>query len=321
MRRRTRLTLLSALVATSCAPVRVAETQPPASIAWPPQDPRVRLEAILERRGERGLLSLLSGSGRGPALQRPYGLAWRDRDLLVADPGGRRILRVRPGGRAVASPEGLLGAVTAVASCRDGVVTTDSEAGRVGLLGEDLRLSKWLAEGLHRPTGVACGEDAIFVAETAEHRILTLMRDGTRRVWGGRGAEPGRFNFPTALAAAGAELLVGDTLNFRVQRLDAATGVCRGAFGRLGDGFGDMPRLKGLAVDPRGVIWVSDAHLDSVSLYDQEGALLMSLGSTGSEPGRFSFPAGIAAHADGRVAVADSLNGRIQILRGVTPAR
>ena len=35
--------------------------------------------------------------------------------------------------------------------------------------------------------------------------------------------------------------------------------------------------------------------------------------STGAEPGRFSFPAGIAAHPDGRVAVVDSFNLRLQI--------
>jgi hypothetical protein len=45
----------------------------------------------------------------------------------------------------------------------------------------------------------------------------------------------------------------------------------------------------------------------------------MSLGRTGTEPGEFSFPAGIAAHPDGRVAVVDSLNRRLQVFRVLAP--
>ena len=80
-----------------------------------------------------------------------------------------------------------------------------------------------------------------------------------------------------------------------------------------------MPRLKSVAVDAQGHLWVSDAHLDRVSLYDDRGALLISIGGRGDEPGRFSFPAGIAAHADGRVAVVDSLNRRVQLFRVTGP--
>ena len=61
-----------------------------------------------------------------------------------------------------------------------------------------------------------------------------------------------------------------------------------------------------------------DALTDiTFTLYDGDGTLLVSLGGTGSEPGRFSFPAGIAAHPDGRVVVADSLNRRLQIFSPV----
>ena len=64
-----------------------------------------------------------------------------------------------------------------------------------------------------------------------------------------------------------------------------------------------------------GNLWVSDAHLDQVALYRGDGTFLTSVGGSGSEPGQFSFPAGIAAHEDGRVAVVDSLNQRIQIFK------
>ena len=60
---------------------------------------------------------------------------------------------------------------------------------------------------------------------------------------------------------------------------------------------------------------MSDAHLDQVSIYTAEGQLLLSLGRSGSAPGEFAFPAGVAAHPDGRVAVADALNRRVQVFR------
>ena len=78
-----------------------------------------------------------------------------------------------------------------------------------------------------------------------------------------------------------------------------------------------MPRLKGLAVDAHGRIWITDAYLDQVALYDRQGRHLMSFGGAGTGPGEFAFPAGIAAHHDGRVAIVDSLNQRIQVFRSL----
>jgi sugar lactone lactonase YvrE len=202
-----------------------------------------------------------------------------------------------------------------VATCGNEIVASDSESGRVARFDAELRRAGWLAQGLERPTGLACDADTVWVVETGAHRILALGRDGSRRTIGSRGTGDGQFNFPVALARTPDGLLVGDTLNFRVQRLDPASGRFLGAFGRLGDASGDTPRLKGLAVDAAGHVWASDAQLDQVSLYTPGGELLLTLGRTGSGPGEFSFPAGLAAHPDGRVAVAESLGRRVQVFR------
>jgi hypothetical protein len=83
----------------------------------------------------------------------------------------------------------------------------------------------------------------------------------------------------------------------------------------LGDSSGETPRIKGIAVDGNGNLWVSDALLDQVSIFNQNGEYLMRLGESGAEPGKLSFPAGVSAHSDGRVAIVDSLNRRVQIFR------
>jgi len=170
-------------------------------------------------------------------------------------------------------------------------------------------------EGLNRPTGVACAEGRIFVVETGAHRVLVREADGSRWSIGGRGDAAGELNFPTAVAVAAGSLWVGDTLNFRVQRFDAVSGEALGSFGQLGDAPGQTPRLKGLAVDAAGHLWVSDALLDRLSIYSPQGRLLISLGRPGAAPGELAFPAGVAAHPDGRVVVVDSFNRRLQIFK------
>ncbi len=135
------------------------------------------------------------------------------------------------------------------------------------------------------------------------------------RVLGGRGDGVGQFNYPTVIAPGLGKLWVGDTLNFRVQGFQPLTGEFSSSFGRLGDSPGEMPRLKGLAIDADGRLWISDAHLEQIAIYSQDGVFLTALGGPGRGPGDFSFPAGLAAHPDGRMAVVDSLNRRLQIFR------
>jgi len=246
---------------------------------------------------------------------RPYGIAWDGRDLLVADPGAGRVVRVTPSGRVRYSRRGAFASPIGVAVCLAGIVVTDSRVGRVALLDGNLRLVRWLAGGLERPTGVACSGGRVVIAETGAHRLVVLSGDGRRREIGGRGTIPGRFNFPVALAADGETVWVGDTLNFRLQRIGLTSGRPLAAFGRLGDSPGELPRIKGVAVDSNGYLWVTEERLDQVVLYRRDGTLLMTFGGSGSAPGRFSFPAGIAAAPNGTVAVVDSLNRRIQVFR------
>lgn len=289
-------------------------------LAWPADAPRVRLDRVLNPQGDRSgrLLSLVTGQPREPVLQRPYGVAWDGDALLLTDPGAGAVLRIGAEGRVLAANRSALTSPIGVASCPQGIVVTDSERGDLVLLDRHLEVADRLATGLARPTGVACSATEIFVAETGAHRILVLS-GGERRVLGRRGSGAGEFNFPTSLAFDAGDLWVGDTLNFRVQRIDAATGTARESFGRLGDTAGEMPRLKGVAVDGAGQLWVTDALLDAVSMFSSDGTYLLSVGANGDAPGQFSFPAGVAASSSGELAVVDSFNRRVQIFRLVTP--
>jgi hypothetical protein len=45
------------------------------------------------------------------------------------------------------------------------------------------------------------------------------------------------------------------------------------------------------------------------------GQFLLNIGETGTGPGQFGLPAGVAIGGDGRIYVADSYNHRVQIFK------
>ncbi len=308
------------LAVSGCGGHRVLNDRSPIDLAWPEDDPRIKLQRIIDlretsARGGGRILQWLGGKREAPLFQRPYAVAWDGEAVLFTDPDLGRVARIDQRGRITLSPRDEFVHPIGVAVCPQGIVVSDSGTGKVALLDRDLNRTRWLAVDLSRPTGIVCDDERIFLVETAAHRIRVLGPDGEQHSLGRRGAAPGEFNFPATIALDDGTLLVGDTLNFRVQRLDMSTGGSLQVFGQLGDAPGETPRIKGVAVDAAGRLWVSDAILDRVSLYRQDGTLLVSIGGTGTAPGRFSFPAGIAAHPDGRVVVVDSLNRRLQIFR------
>ena len=105
-----------------------------------------------------------------------------------------------------------------------------------------------------------------------------------------------------------------DSLNFRVQHLDAA-GNFISSFGHAGDGAGEFDKPKGIVVDAKNRVWVVEGRSDRVQAYDADGQMLFTFGNTGSAPGQFFLPTGIALDQEGRIYVADGQNGRVEIFR------
>ena len=74
----------------------------------------------------------------------------------------------------------------------------------------------------------------------------------------------------------------------------------------------DVPRLGNS--DSCGRILVADSGNDRVQAFDSLGRFVTDFGSSGSGPGQFNNPQGLAVHSSGRVIVADSGNDRLQLL-------
>lgn len=255
-------------------------------------------------------------AGRAP-LQRPFGLAAWDRNLLVADPDGRQVLRIRwrtgdveplnCRDRAWSMPLALAVAADGTVWVADGgagVVVRREPSGQCRVLGEGT---------LGRPSGIAMSGNVAYVVNPPKHAVWRLGLDGTvLGKLGERGSGEGQFNFPTGIVAlSDGSLLVVDALNFRVVRLDP-TGKPLSTFGEAGDGGGAFARPKAVTVDESGNIYVSDAQNDVVLVYGPAGIFALAVGGSGQGPGQFSLPAGLAV-SEGYLFVADSYNHRIGI--------
>lgn len=115
--------------------------------------------------------------------------------------------------------------------------------------------------------------------------------------------------------AQNGELLV--THGNTVMRLNASTGAVIGS-------FGSFQKAHGIAVDATGAIYVTDSLDDCVQKFGADyspvpiataavGRPANSFGTTGTFNGQLKRPAGITYEkVSGQLAVADSLNGRIQ---------
>lgn len=69
----------------------------------------------------------------------------------------------------------------------------------------------------------------------------------------------------------------------------------------------------GVAVDPDGLIYVTDAGGYCVKLFDPAGKLVQTIGKPGSSGDKFNYPQGICIDNNGDLYIVDSNNGRIAI--------
>lgn len=133
---------------------------------------------------------------------------------------------------------------------------------------------------------------------------------------GARGAAPGEFNYPTAVAVADRDgtIYVADQLNSRVVALSAG-GKVKWILGRTAradaPGFFALPR--GIALDAKGRLYVSDTFLHRIVVLNGDGGLISVFGERGPKEGRFDFPEGLAVNDRG-LYVADRENNRVQVL-------
>ncbi|HYI10689.1 MAG TPA: hypothetical protein VEK57_16630 [Thermoanaerobaculia bacterium] len=126
------------------------------------------------------------------------------------------------------------------------------------------------------PTSVVVCGDATFIADSGNHAIRHLSRDGQVTTWAGALEKPGtqdgsrltaRFRNPSGIAAdAQCNLYIADRGNHTIRRISAAGDVTtiagRAETSGVADGTGADARFnepQDVAVDSDGSMWVADA--------------------------------------------------------------
>jgi sugar lactone lactonase YvrE len=164
---------------------------------------------------------------------------------------------------------------------------------------------------LDGPSGPAIhpGGD-VLVAEFGGHRVALAESGGGWQRFGIQGTGEGEFDRPAAVAFLGDALLVLDSGNGRLVLIDDIAGNGWTTYGHLGRPTATDPAVgayadpRGLAVDSRGRIWVSDPGAGRVTRVDDLD------GNSWVQFGVGTRPYGIAALGAG-VAVVDAATRRV----------
>jgi sugar lactone lactonase YvrE len=149
----------------------------------------------------------------------------------------------------------------------------------------------------------------VFVADTGNGRVVKYSSDGTLiSRWGGKGSGRGQLNEPVGIAiASDGRVFVADGGNQRIVILAPS-----------GDWLGEWPvpgwkdqvyREPYLAMLPDDGVVASDPTGNRILVFDAKGTIRRSL----SLPER-TVPTGIAVVGDGRVAVSELEQNRIELL-------
>lgn len=329
------LALVAGIPAGCAGPARL-ESPPVPAMLWPdpPEIPRISLVSMvsaptdlgIREAGLRAVWRRLSGRV-SPALVNPHGLAaGAGGRLYVVDHALRRVHLFDPQRNlhrlfpaeepALASPIG-----TVLDEPGGRLFVSDSAAGVVWVFDADgsTVLAELRSGGMGRPTGLqvnpVTGELLVVDTENAAILRFDLASLEFTGVIGREGAAAGHFHAPTHIAVApDGRIVVSDSLNFRIQVLDAR-GAFLFSFGGPGDSPGHFARPKGVAVDSDGNIYVVDALFDNVQVFSRAGELLLAFGSPGHGPGEFWLPSGIAIDHQDRIYVSDSYNHRVQVFQ------
>jgi sugar lactone lactonase YvrE len=187
------------------------------------------------------------------------------------------------------------------------------------------------------PGGITLGpEEAIYVADQNNHRIQKFTRAGRFLAkWGEYGDKPGQFGGiePKGSRFGGPHFLARDSKGRlyttegvigRVQQF-SADGKPLSAWGDKGSQPGGFGSLKlgyskhsfgpiAVLVDRQDRVWVSSLN-DRVQCFSADGKFLFGIGGTGTGPGQFARPHGMAVDSKGHLYVADASNQRIQKFR------
>ena len=270
-----------------------------------------------------------------PGLEEPTALAFDSSgNLYIAAPALQEILKVTP----------------------QGVVSVFAGTGDAGYTGDD---GPAVDATFEDPFGVAVDASGnVFIADTENNVVREVTTNGdintvagggtvcagaTDAVGDGCQATAATLNLPQAVGIdVNGNLLIADTSNVLVRRVDKSTGVisvvaggatslCAGALNNIGDGCpGTSAVLRapvGLATDTLGNIFIADVGLSAIRAVNAAGVINVYAGNytTGftadnvpALSATLDQPMGVAVDASGNLYIADGVTNEVRFVNHTT---
>jgi sugar lactone lactonase YvrE len=323
--------LVLALAATACAsaPKRPDVVWPP-----PPEIARIRFvnaihsEEDVDTSGWARFRRTIIGDKSGIRLGQPMGLALSEdgQRLYVADFDKSQIVLIDLQNKQLkpfAPGQGFAQPFNVALDAEENVYVSDSGARTVARYDHDGNKIWSISDDLVRPTGLALDKrrQILYVADSArvdspKHRVFAYDLKGhrLRQIGKERGPNDTEFHFPAYLAVdKDGTLYVGDTMNFRIQVFDPDGNFIK-KFGEHGDSPGTFDRMKGMAFDGFGNLYVVDGGPSVVQMFNPSFQPLMFFGGFAPLLEYFDIPSCIAIEPrSNRIYVCNQQNARVNI--------
>lgn len=172
-----------------------------------------------------------------------------------------------------------------------------------------------LSPRVSTPAGLAYASDTLYICDTNQNVVhaWNLQTGQARQIGGGGGRGSGRAALmePVAVAVnpSSGSVFVADTGREEV--------ISYQADGQFNQTYKppDRKEYRPVSVAIHGDrLFVTDIAAHRVDVYSiGDAALENSFGGVGTQPGKFFYPMGVATFADGRLAVSDMMNARVQL--------
>ncbi|UCF33998.1 MAG: hypothetical protein JSV78_01570, partial [Phycisphaerales bacterium] len=259
-------------------------------------------------------------------LDSPARIAVTSDQVLVADTFGNRVVRYDLNGAYLGSWPEPAGPVAVQAHPDGRIFVSRRDDGQVAVYDAGFAFLRLLGDGaitFEKATDLATDSvtGRLYVVDSGADRVAAFDADEQLvLMFGVRGSRTGEFKYPGAIAIdeVNQRVLVADQDNFRVQ-VFTPSGVFLLSFGyRIkylpgGSSEGWFVRTAGLAVDDDGLTYAADSSMSRIRAFTPTGAELGVVADYGFDPGELRTPAGIAFDGEGRLFVANSGAGSVEI--------
>lgn len=191
-----------------------------------------------------------------------------------------------------------------------GLTVTDTGANAVCYL--DPAKKTWLRWDAVGKTRFSCPVAAVhhgklfYVADSSLGKVIAFDEKGKLQF-----EITNDLERPAGLAIFGEKLLIVDSQLHQVVVCDLS-GKFVSKFGRRGAGSGEFNFPTHVAVDSKGLVYVTDSLNCRVQIFDPNGKFQQAIGSAGDRPGHFSRPKGVGIDTSGHIYVVDGVFDSVQ---------